>query len=184
LPLSPASDGAGSGSGSASKRGKATDRSGSGRSSGSDRRAKGWSSRSNSPTAAATRATQPHASRLSGQTQAVDPAAQFERAARLATRPMPFQLHTEQRVRRPSGGSTALAPAAEAEAETRGGGGRKRTTQHATVCARFREQLSALLRAISGTQPHFVRCIRSNQLQQAGVLDAVSVQSQLRYSGV
>ena len=37
---------------------------------------------------------------------------------------------------------------------------------------------------IKGTDPHFIRCIKSNALNEAGGFDRQLVTEQLRYSGV
>ena len=57
------------------------------------------------------------------------------------------------------------------------GGGSK------TVSKRFRQQLSDLMETLNSTQPHYVRCIKPNQLKQPGLFSGQIVFEQLTYSG-
>ncbi|CAD7963274.1 unnamed protein product [Amoebophrya sp. A120] len=60
--------------------------------------------------------------------------------------------------------------------------GRKRKTR--TIGAEFQSQLQQLLEKIETTDPHFIRCIKSNPGNRPGLFDRKLVTEQLRYSGV
>ncbi|CAK0853868.1 unnamed protein product [Prorocentrum cordatum] len=53
-----------------------------------------------------------------------------------------------------------------------------------SVSGEFRGQLRALMQRIRTTEPHFVRCIKPNPENRAGVFHRSSVVQQLRYQGV
>ncbi|KAJ2939277.1 hypothetical protein O0L34_g13373 [Tuta absoluta] len=53
-----------------------------------------------------------------------------------------------------------------------------------TVGAQFRASLSALMRTLSATTPHYVRCIKPNDTKQAFVFDPARAVNQLRACGV
>ena len=53
-----------------------------------------------------------------------------------------------------------------------------------SVGSKFQKQLAALLEQLEKTQSHFIRCIKPNGVQTAGVFESVSVMQQLRYSGM
>lgn len=53
-----------------------------------------------------------------------------------------------------------------------------------TVCSRFRGDLNELSRDISGTTPHFVRCLKPNDDTRPDVFDRLRLVAQLRYCGV
>ena len=53
-----------------------------------------------------------------------------------------------------------------------------------TVGSRFREQLRALNGTLSETAPHYVRCIKPNNLKYPGGFNSSKILEQLRYCGV
>ena len=53
-----------------------------------------------------------------------------------------------------------------------------------TQSSEFQKQLQDLMQRIRSTEPHFVRCIKPNQKNMAGVFERKSVVKQLRYQGV
>ena len=53
-----------------------------------------------------------------------------------------------------------------------------------TLGSAFRKQLAGLTRVLEKTQPHFIRCIKSNALKQPDAFDAPLCLEQLRYSGL
>lgn len=53
-----------------------------------------------------------------------------------------------------------------------------------SVSSKFKDQLSELLARIASSEPHYIRCIKSNELSQADLVNRVSVAEQLRYGGV
>jgi myosin heavy subunit len=62
-------------------------------------------------------------------------------------------------------------------------GSNKKATK-LTLCAKFKNDLDALMTILRSTSPHFVRCIKPN-LEQVGVkFDASLVLNQLKYSGL
>ncbi|GBG32956.1 Myosin-6 [Hondaea fermentalgiana] len=56
--------------------------------------------------------------------------------------------------------------------------------QQKTVSSHFRTQLSVALNHINASQPHYIRCIKPNDLNVETVFDRVRVEEQLAYSGV
>ncbi len=58
------------------------------------------------------------------------------------------------------------------------------TMQSITLSARFQSQLSSLMNILSISSPHFVRCIKPNNLKKPDTLRLPIVLQQLRYSGV
>ena len=59
-----------------------------------------------------------------------------------------------------------------------GGGGKAKT-----LGAQFKAQLQDLLNTLNATSPHFIRCIKPNDLKVGGVFDGQRMQDQLRYAG-
>ena len=53
-----------------------------------------------------------------------------------------------------------------------------------TVGSRFREQLKELNTTLSNTSPHYVRCIKPNNLKYPGGFNSAKILEQLRYCGV
>ena len=51
----------------------------------------------------------------------------------------------------------------------------------ATVGTQFKISLSALLQNLSSKQPHYVRCIKPNELKQPRIFETALVQHQIRY---
>mmetsp|Transcript_10812 Transcript_10812/g.32376 ORF Transcript_10812/g.32376 Transcript_10812/m.32376 type:complete len:1341 (-) Transcript_10812:72-4094(-) len=54
----------------------------------------------------------------------------------------------------------------------------------ATVGSQFSNSLEDLMRRISESNPHFIRCIKPNEVQRPMILEPTSVMTQLRYSGM
>ncbi|KAE9599821.1 putative myosin ATPase [Lupinus albus] len=53
-----------------------------------------------------------------------------------------------------------------------------------SVASRFKQQLQALMETLKSTEPHYVRCVKPNSLNQPQVFDNASVRHQLRCGGV
>jgi myosin heavy subunit len=53
-----------------------------------------------------------------------------------------------------------------------------------TLSAKFKRQMQLLMASLKVTEPHFVRCIKPNDLQQPVILEAAKVQFQLRCNGL
>ncbi|EFC48085.1 myosin [Naegleria gruberi] len=53
-----------------------------------------------------------------------------------------------------------------------------------TVGNKYKKQLSDLIQLLSSTEPHFIRCIKPNNLQKPGIIQAPSVLEQLKCNGV
>nr|CCA23203.1 myosinlike protein putative [Albugo laibachii Nc14] len=65
----------------------------------------------------------------------------------------------------------------------------KRYRRNSTVCvaslsAQFRSQLDSLLYEIGKTEPHYIRCIKTNDFKEPNYLDRTRVVEQLRCAGV
>jgi myosin-6 len=61
---------------------------------------------------------------------------------------------------------------------------RTRAKKKQTVAGRFTKQLGVLADTLSKTSSHFIRCIKPNTLQKAGVFEGPKVIDQLRCSGM
>jgi sugar diacid utilization regulator len=48
----------------------------------------------------------------------------------------------------------------------------------------FRNQLDALMKTLNATEPHYIRCIKPNQVKKPGIFDSNICLQQLRYAGV
>lgn len=51
----------------------------------------------------------------------------------------------------------------------------------ATVGTQFKISLSALLRTLTTKQPHYIRCIKPNELKQPRIFETALIQHQIRY---
>lgn len=56
--------------------------------------------------------------------------------------------------------------------------------QQKTVSSHFRTQLSVAINHINASQPHYIRCIKPNDLNVENEFDRIRVEEQLAYSGV
>lgn len=63
-------------------------------------------------------------------------------------------------------------------------GGDVKLASTSTVSNTFRKQLDELVVQLSGTEPHYIKCIKPNALKTAGGWSSSLVIQQLRYSGV
>ncbi|XP_068613626.1 unconventional myosin-XV-like [Brachionichthys hirsutus] len=85
--------------------------------------------------------------------------------------------------------SKLFAVHAEVTGQQRGGHMRKSSTvtrryQAPTVSSKFQQSLLELVEKMERCNPFFVRCIKPNNMKQAGVFDDDLVSSQLRHSGI
>src|SRR3546814_20859853 len=53
-----------------------------------------------------------------------------------------------------------------------------------TVSAQFRQQLSDLITTLRSTEPHYIKCMKPNNVKNAGSFSSLLILQQLRYSGV
>jgi myosin V len=53
-----------------------------------------------------------------------------------------------------------------------------------TVMIQFRKSLNDLMKIINTTSPHYIRCIKPNDLNKSDILDRHRVNAQLKYSGI
>ena len=58
------------------------------------------------------------------------------------------------------------------------------TLSSPTICTQFKSQLSSLMKKIQGTKPHYIRCIKPNDLNKPDNLNRLRTTEQLRYGGV
>ncbi|KAJ8600444.1 hypothetical protein CTAYLR_001427 [Chrysophaeum taylorii] len=65
-----------------------------------------------------------------------------------------------------------------------GVGKKKAAPAKKTLSAAFRAQLSGLVKALEATDPHFIRCIKSNAAKRPGCFEDTLCLEQLRYSGL
>ena len=65
---------------------------------------------------------------------------------------------------------------------TRGRGGGKKASK--TLGAQFKTQLNELMDTLNSTNPHFVRCMKSNDQKVGNIFAAGRMQDQLRYAGL
>lgn len=71
---------------------------------------------------------------------------------------------------------------APSAAPTRGRGGGKKASK--TLGAQFKAQLNDLMDTLNSTNPHFVRCMKSNDSKVGNIFSAGRMQDQLRYAGL
>lgn len=60
----------------------------------------------------------------------------------------------------------------------------KSKTKKKTVMVQFRNSLTQLMKIINKTSPHYIRCIKPNDLNKPGIFNRVRVNDQLKYSGI
>jgi myosin-5 len=58
------------------------------------------------------------------------------------------------------------------------------TMKFSSVGSRFKTQLAELMAALDQTEPHYVRCIKPNNLNKPNIFEATNVLHQLRCGGV
>ena len=71
---------------------------------------------------------------------------------------------------------------AQSSAPSRGRGGGKKASK--TLGAQFKSQLNELMATLNSTNPHFVRCMKSNDEKIGDIFTAGRMQDQLRYAGL
>ncbi|KAG2386091.1 hypothetical protein C9374_002537 [Naegleria lovaniensis] len=81
---------------------------------------------------------------------------------------------------RPSDRDDASSSGGSSSSKKQGGGG----TRFKTVAAQYKQQLSELMELLASTEPHFIRCIKPNNLQKPGIIEDYNVLHQLRCNGV
>ena len=65
-----------------------------------------------------------------------------------------------------------------------GSGGAKKPGAKLTLAAKFKLDLDVLMASLRTTSPHFIRCIKPNELQQPERFDPLLTLNQLKYSGL
>ena len=74
---------------------------------------------------------------------------------------------------------------ADAALKAAGGGGRgKNAMKFSSIAAGFKTQLAELMAKLNQTSPHYIRCIKPNQLNKPMVFENANVLHQLRCGGV
>ena len=58
------------------------------------------------------------------------------------------------------------------------------TNTHLHLCVGMKASLTTLIAKLERCQPHFIRCIKPNNLQAPCMFDSAAVRRQLRYSGI
>ncbi|KAL2463486.1 Myosin-6 [Forsythia ovata] len=59
-----------------------------------------------------------------------------------------------------------------------------KTSKFSSIGSRFKQQLQALLETLSATEPHYVRCVKPNNLLKPAIFENSNVLQQLRCGGV
>ncbi|GLU07844.1 hypothetical protein SLE2022_247840 [Rubroshorea leprosula] len=59
-----------------------------------------------------------------------------------------------------------------------------KTSKFSSIGSRFKQQLQALLETLSSTEPHYIRCVKPNNLLKPSIFESKSVLQQLRCGGV
>ncbi|XP_020079685.1 myosin-6-like isoform X1 [Ananas comosus] len=59
-----------------------------------------------------------------------------------------------------------------------------KSSKFSSIGSRFKQQLQALLETLSATEPHYIRCIKPNNLLKPAIFENKSVLQQLRCGGV
>ncbi|KAK4768747.1 hypothetical protein SAY86_026897 [Trapa natans] len=59
-----------------------------------------------------------------------------------------------------------------------------KTSKFSSIGSRFKQQLQSLLETLSATEPHYIRCVKPNNLLKPSIFDNNNVLQQLRCGGV
>ncbi|XP_061374694.1 myosin-6-like [Gastrolobium bilobum] len=59
-----------------------------------------------------------------------------------------------------------------------------KSTKFSSIATQFKQQLQALLETLSATEPHYIRCVKPNNLLKPGIFENNNVLQQLRCGGV
>ncbi|KAK1426784.1 hypothetical protein QVD17_15464 [Tagetes erecta] len=59
-----------------------------------------------------------------------------------------------------------------------------KSSKFSSIGSRFKLQLQQLMETLNSTQPHFIRCVKPNNLLKPAVFENINVIHQLRYGGV
>ncbi|KAL5796425.1 hypothetical protein ACOSQ2_001245 [Xanthoceras sorbifolium] len=59
-----------------------------------------------------------------------------------------------------------------------------KTSKFSSIGSRFKQQLQALLETLSSTEPHYIRCVKPNNLLKPAIFENTNVLQQLRCGGV
>ncbi|KAF1863221.1 hypothetical protein Lal_00014681 [Lupinus albus] len=59
-----------------------------------------------------------------------------------------------------------------------------KSTKFSSVATQFKQQLQSLLETLSATEPHYIRCVKPNNLLKPGIFENINVLQQLRFRGV
>ncbi|XP_010476915.1 PREDICTED: myosin-5 [Camelina sativa] len=59
-----------------------------------------------------------------------------------------------------------------------------RSSKFSSIGSRFKQQLHSLMETLNGTEPHYIRCIKPNNVLKPGVFENFNVIHQLRCGGV
>jgi hypothetical protein len=87
------------------------------------------------------------------------------------------------------GGAGGAAGSASSVATNNSGGANAKSApapnvNKQTVGKKFSIQLEALMATLNKTQPHYIRCIKPNQVKKPDIFDSVTSNEQLTYSGI
>ncbi|KAJ7972561.1 Myosin [Quillaja saponaria] len=59
-----------------------------------------------------------------------------------------------------------------------------KTSKFSSIGSRFKQQLQSLLETLSGTEPHYIRCVKPNNLLKPAIFEHKNVLQQLKCGGV
>ncbi|THU71937.1 hypothetical protein C4D60_Mb04t06810 [Musa balbisiana] len=59
-----------------------------------------------------------------------------------------------------------------------------KTSKFSSIGSRFKQQLQALMETLNSTEPHYIRCVKPNNLLKPAIFENVNVMQQLRCGGV
>ncbi|KAL6002148.1 hypothetical protein ACLOJK_037596 [Asimina triloba] len=59
-----------------------------------------------------------------------------------------------------------------------------KSSKFSSIGSRFKQQLQALLETLSSTEPHYIRCVKPNNLLKPAIFENINVLQQLRCGGV
>ncbi|XP_058101304.1 myosin-6-like [Magnolia sinica] len=59
-----------------------------------------------------------------------------------------------------------------------------KSSKFSSIGSRFKQQLQALLETLSATEPHYIRCVKPNNLLKPAIFENINVLQQLRCGGV
>uniref|UniRef100_A0A803PT05 Myosin motor domain-containing protein n=1 Tax=Cannabis sativa TaxID=3483 RepID=A0A803PT05_CANSA len=58
-----------------------------------------------------------------------------------------------------------------------------KSSKFSSICSRFKQQLQSLLETLSVTEPHYIRCVKPNNLLKPSIFENSNILARLRFLG-